>query len=203
MKAFVTTVVAVATAAVVMATAHAQEAPTPQKLFEAGQYQQTLEAIAALGADAPPDAVYLSGQCHLRLSQPDAARERFALLADGSADSTWQLVGQSAVALVQGNRDEAIAAAQRAVAAEPAQFHAQYQLGLALSAAEQWTRALSAFEQAATIDPAFAYAHYYAGLAASKVRRVDQMARHFEYFLRLAPDAPEKPAVTSLMRSVR
>ena len=85
----------------------------------------------------------------------------------------------------------------------PGQFHPTYQLGLALSGAEQWAPAAAAFEKATAVDPAHAYAHYYAGLAYSKIRRVDLMARHFEYFLKLAPEAPERPAVTALMRSIR
>ena len=85
----------------------------------------------------------------------------------------------------------------------PTQFHPSYQLGLAYSAAEQWAPAAEAFETSTTIDPTFAYAHYYAGLAYSKIRQVSRMATHFEYFLKLAPDAPERSAVVTLMRRVR
>jgi hypothetical protein len=31
----------------------------------------------------------------------------------------------------------------------------------------------------------------------------DRMANHFEQFLKLAPDAPERPEVTQIMRTVR
>jgi tetratricopeptide (TPR) repeat protein len=112
-------------------------------------------------------------------------------------------VGESAIALIDGNAQAAIESGRRAAEMAPDQFHPSYQYGLALSGAEQWAPAAAAFEKATTIDPAHAYAHYYAGLAYSKVRRVDLMARHFEYFLKLAPEAPERAAVTALMRSVR
>ena len=89
------------------------------------------------------------------------------------------------------------------MALAPDQFHPNYQLGLARSAAEQWEPAAAAFEKASSIDPAFAYAHYFAGLAYSRLRQIDRMATHLEYFLKLAPNAPEQPAVMALMRSVR
>jgi hypothetical protein len=48
-----------------------------------------------------------------------------------------------------------------------------------------------------------AYAHYEAGMAYYKAKRVDRMAVYFENFLRLAPNAPERSAVQSIMRTVR
>ena len=161
------------------------------------------DAVVAAGPAAPPQSIYIGGQGYLRLGQQAPARAQFDRLAAGDPSTPWALVGQSATAQIDGNTAVAIDAAQRAVNTAPGEFYANYQLGLALAAAEQWAPAAAAFEAAATIDPAFAYAHYYAGLAYSKVKRVDQMAQHFEYFLRLAPTAPERPAVTSLMRSVR
>ena len=40
-----------------------------------------------------------------------------------------------------------------------------------------------------------AYAHYMAGMSFYKAKRVDKMAVYFENFLKLAPEAPERPAV--------
>ena len=48
-----------------------------------------------------------------------------------------------------------------------------------------------------------AYAHYEAGMAYYKAKRVDKMAVYFENFLKLAPAAPERPAVLSIMKTVR
>ena len=36
-----------------------------------------------------------------------------------------------------------------------------------------------------------------------KAKRVDRMAVYVEHFLELAPDAPERPAVQSIMRTMR
>ena len=62
--------------------------------------------------------------------------------------------------------------------------------------------AAAAFERAAELDPSWADAHYYAGLAYSKVKRVDLMASHFDTFLKLAPQSPQRPEVQSIMRTL-
>ena len=48
-----------------------------------------------------------------------------------------------------------------------------------------------------------AYAHYYAGHSYYETGRIDLMASFFESFLKLAPDAPERTSVESIMRTVR
>ena len=80
---------------------------------------------------------------------------------------------------------------------------ARYQLGLVESARNKQADAAEAFAKAAELDPQMAYAHYEAGMAYYKAKRVDRMAVYFENFLKLAPNAPEKPAVQSIMRTVR
>lgn len=176
----------------------------PQTLFEAGKYDEALNAIISQSGEPAPESVYLAGQSYVRLNRSDEARAQFAKLSAGVDPPTaWSLVGESATALVDANNQVAVEKASRAVEMAPDQFHANYQLGLAQSAVEQWEPAAAAFEKATTINPSFAYAHYYAGLAYSRLRRVDRMATHLEYFLKLAPTAPERPAVVSLMRSVR
>jgi tetratricopeptide (TPR) repeat protein len=80
---------------------------------------------------------------------------------------------------------------------------AQYQLGVVESARSNPAQAAEAFAKAAELDPQMAYAHYEAGMAFYKNKRVDRMAVYFENFLRIAPDAPERAAVQSIMRTVR
>jgi len=53
------------------------------------------------------------------------------------------------------------------------------------------------------LDPTFAAAYYYAGLASSRVKRIDLMANNFGLFIKLAPNAPERPEVESILRTVR
>jgi tetratricopeptide (TPR) repeat protein len=188
--------------AVAVTTASAQQ--EPQALFEAGQYEQ---ALAALGPElqAPAASVeshYLAVLIASRLDQPERAAASLAALAS-NPDHGWQLVSQSASALSHGDAGQAAELANQAVAANPPLFAAHYQLGLSRARAEDWAGAAAAFEHAIELNPTFAYASYYAGLSFSRVRRVDKTAEHFERFLRLAPAAPERTAVQSIMRTLR
>lgn len=170
----------------------------PRKLFEAGKYRAVLEQTADDGA---PATEYLKGLTHLKLNEPDAARVAFGRL--GRADEAWQAVGQSAVALLGSDRDAALAAANTAVARNENLAEARYQLGLVLDQRDDHAAAAEAFAKAGELSPLMAYAHYYAGMNYYKARRIDRMAVSFERFLKLAPHAPERPAVESIMRTVR
>jgi tetratricopeptide (TPR) repeat protein len=168
-----------------------------RKQFEAGRFPAVVEQTAS---DGSPAAQYLKGLAHLKLNQADAAKEAFGRL---DADDAWKSVGQSAIALADGNQDAALAAAQAAVAANPGLAEAQYQLGVVLEARGDRAGAADAFVRATKVNPQMAYAHYYAGMNFYEAKRVDQMAVYFENFLKLAPNAPERPAVESIMRTVR
>lgn len=173
-------------------------------LFEAGQYEQAIRAVAQQrqhGMNEPADT-YLSAQSYQKLGQPDRAKAEFAVLAD-LEDAGWRLVGGSAKSLIDGDIEQALQAATHAAAEAPDFFFARYQLGLVKAERQDWNGAADAFERASQTDPTFAYAHYYAGLAYSKVKRADRTAAHFEVFLKLAPKAPERPAVESIMRTLR
>ena len=218
------------TAIVIMTAAAFAQAPGPAsqmsalKLFEAGKYDSAIQAIASKrqsGGTSPAED-YLAGQVYLRMNQNDKAKQEFSRLA-ASSDPAWKLIGESAVALVDNQLDQALDKANQAVkqlgdaqsaagAAMPPvtaaprtveMFHAQYQLGLVKAKKEDWTGAADAFERATQLDPAFAYAHYYAGLSYSKIQRPDRVAMHFDHFLTIAPNAPERGAVTSIMRTIR
>jgi tetratricopeptide (TPR) repeat protein len=168
-----------------------------RKVFEAGKYQAVVEQTAS---DDSPAAQYLKGLAHLKLNQPDVAKEAFGRLA---ADEAWKSVGQSAIALADGNQDAALAAAQAAVASNPGLAEAQFQLGVVLEAKGDHAGAAEAFVKATQANPQMAYAHYFAGMNFYEIKRIDQMAVYFENFLKLAPNAPERPAVESVMRTVR
>jgi tetratricopeptide (TPR) repeat protein len=208
---------------IVIATAAAfAQAPAPasqmsaQKLFEAGKYDPAIQAIASKrqSGSTTPAEDYLAGQIYLRMNQNDKAKQEFARLSS-SSDPTWRLIGESAVAFVDNRVDEALDKATQAArqvenpapggapAGASEKFHALYQLGLVKAKKEDWTGAADAFERAAAIDPVFAYAHYYAGLSYSKIQRPDRVALHFDHFLTIAPNAPERSAVTSIMRTIR
>jgi tetratricopeptide (TPR) repeat protein len=181
--------------------------PSAQKLFESGQYEALLERVAAAKDEtAPPDALYLAGQAALKLEPPDrdAAKTAYERL-EGEGDETraWTFVARSAALLIDHAADPALAAAQRAVAIAPSEMFAHYQLGLAQGEKRAWANAAAAFEKATTLTPTFAYAHYYAGMSYYQVKRLDKMSAFFERFLKLAPQAPERPAVEAIMRTMR
>jgi tetratricopeptide (TPR) repeat protein len=177
------------------AVAEAQEA---RKAFEAGKYQAVVEQV---NLDADPASVYLRGLALQKLGQNDQAKEAFGKLSGGG--DTWKAVGESASALLDGNQDGALEAAERAANAEGAPAEAHYQLGLTASARNEQARAAAAFDKATQASPDMAYAHYQAGMAYYRAKQVDKMAVFFENFLRLAPQAPERQAVESVMRTVR
>ena len=181
--------------------ASAQEA-TPQKLFEAGKYQEAIDNVKAR-ADAPQDQIYLRALAHRKLNQNDEAKQAFDMLAAAPEGSAWREIGSSGTALVDGNLEAADAAVRKAVELDANSVQARYQLGLVESARNNHAPAAEAFAKAAELDPQMAYAHYEAGMAFYKVNRIDRMAVYFENFLKLAPQAPEGPAVLSIMRTIR
>jgi tetratricopeptide (TPR) repeat protein len=191
--------------ATMAAVTQAPAPPSAQKLFETGQYDQLLGRLAQ-DAGAPPDALYLAGQAALKLEPPDRGAARKAcerLEGDGDETRAWTFVARSAAHLIDHAADPALAAAERAVEVAPAEMFAHYQLGLAHGEKRAWANAAVAFEKAATLDPTFAYAHYYAGMSYYQLKRLDRMSAFFERFLKLAPQAPERPAVEALLKTLR
>jgi len=176
------------------------QAQNTQKLFEAGRYQQVVEATPP---DAPPSAIYTAAQSQQKLGANDQAVELYTKLAETPEADAWHFVGESGRQLVAGDVDGAINSARRAVDMNAGLFEAHYQLGLALARREDWAGAAAQFDAAANLNPSNAYAHYYNGLMQYRAGRVDLMAIQFEQFLKLAPDAPERPEVTQIMRTVR
>lgn len=184
--------------------ARAQVDSAARQLFEAGQNEEALRAITAgrdAGTASPADS-YLAAQILLKLTRRAEARAELARLVN-QTDPVWKMIAESTIASIDGNRNAALAAAEKAAAVAPALFFASYQLGLVKAERDDWPGSADAFERASTSDPTFAYAHYYGGLAYSRAKRADRMAIHFEMFLKLAPKAPERLAVESLMRTVR
>jgi tetratricopeptide (TPR) repeat protein len=183
---------------IALAPAAAQD--SPQKLFESGKYQEAIDNVKGR-SDASREDVYLRALAHRKLNQNDDAKDAFRALERG--DGPWKEIGKSGVALTDGNQDEAADAAKKAVNADGDNAQARFQLGLVESARNNNQEAAEAFAKAAELNPQMAYAHYEAGMAFYKAKKVDRMAVFFENFLRLAPNSPERPAVQSIMRTVR
>ena len=180
--------------------APAAQDTSPQKLFESGKYQDAADAVKKR-SDAPPDQVYLRALAHRKLNQNDDAKEAFEAL--GRGDGAWKEIGASGTAMIDGNMNDAAAAARRAVDADGNSAQARFQLGLVESARNNQQQAADAFAKSTELDPQMAYAHYEAGMAFYKAKKVDRMAVYFENFLRLAPNAPERPGVQSIIKTIR
>ncbi|MEQ1575035.1 MAG: tetratricopeptide repeat protein [Vicinamibacterales bacterium] len=96
-----------------------------------------------------------------------------------------------------------VPAVQASVEAAPIDGQVLYDQGLVYASQGDYAAAARAFDACIEANPRFAYAYYQAGLAYDKLTRPDLTAIRFETFLRLAPDAPERPQVESILRTMR
>lgn len=200
-------------------------------LFEAGKYQETIDAARRyregageadinLAEDATwPRLLFLAAESHRKMQQTEAAINDYAELAARPETSAWRYIGHSAKCLLdkqcmppeqppageeQAERPlDPLQAAQRAVEISPDLPEAAYQLGMARTFKGDFAGGAEAFDKASELDREFAYAYYNAGLCHYKAKRVDLMASRFQSFLKLAPEAPERSEVMSIMRTLR
>ncbi len=177
-----------------------------RKLFEAGKYQELVQkapdAIKASEGDKA-SIQYMAAQSYQKLGKWDDVKNVYKELAARDMKDPWHYIGLSGEALVNHDNTAALDAGMKAVDLGPNNPYAYYQLGMAFSLKPDFAKAANAFQKAALLDPTFAYAHYYAAMSYYKLKRIDLMATHFEAFLKLAPNAPERPQVESIMRTVR
>jgi outer membrane protein assembly factor BamD (BamD/ComL family) len=178
----------------------AQDPAQVQKLFESGKYQQVVESTTP---DSPPDVLYTTAQSQQKLGANDQAAQTFGRLAERPEADPWHFIGLSGRQLVEGNVDAAIASARQSVAMAPDLPYSHYQLGLSLARQQAWADAAAEFDATSERQPSNAYAHYYGGMMHYRANRIDRMAVHFDQFLKLAPEAPERPEVTSIMRTLQ
>ena len=175
----------------------ADQKPEVQRLYQSGSYEQVVEA----SRDGDPASTYLAAQALLKLNRMDAVNAEFARLrGNGPA---WSLIGESGEALAANDAGRAIELARKATETDDDNPFAFYQLGLSASKASDWGTATAGFNRAIALKPDLAYAHYYAALAAQRQRQLAKAGEHFEAFLRLAPEAPERQAVQAIMRSLK
>ena len=178
----------------------AQNASQVQKLFEAGEYQRVVDAAQP---DGDPAVLYTAAQSHQKLGENDQALQTYGALASRDEGDVWHFIGLSAQQLMQDDTEGALGSARQAVEMNGGMAETHYQLGLVLAKRQEWPAAAAEFDRVTEINPSNAYAHYYGGLMQYRASRPDRMANHFEQFLKLAPDAPERPEVTQIMRTVR
>ena len=178
--------------------AAAEQKPEVQRLFQSGDYEQAVDAAR----DSDPASSYLSALALLKLDRTEQAVSEFTRLR-ASDQPAWRMIAESGEALAANDAGRAIELARRATETEAGNPFAFYQLGLSASKAGDWGTATAALSKTVELKPDFAYAHYYAALASQRQRQLPKAAQHFEAFLRLAPEAPERQAVQAIMRSLK
>ena len=176
----------------------AEQKPEVQRLFQSGDYEQAVEAAR----ESDPASTYLAAQALLKLDRTDQAVSEFTRLR-ASDQPAWRMIAESGEALAANDAGRAIELARRATETDDGNPFAFYQLGLSASKAGDWGTASAALNKTLELKPDLAYAHYYAALASQRQRRLPRAAQHFEAFLRLAPEAPERQAVQAIMRSLK
>jgi tetratricopeptide (TPR) repeat protein len=175
-----------------------------RQLYDAGRYQEVVRAtdLTKAEADNASRLQYLAAQSYTKLNDADGARRTYQRLADTGANP-WAPIGKSAVQVMDRQFDEALASADQAVRMNASLPEAHYQRGIVFMFRKEYGDALDAFTRATQLDPTFAAAYYYAGLAASRVKRIDLTANNFGMFVKLAPNAPERPEVESILRTIK
>ena len=176
----------------------AEQKPEVQRLFQSGSYEQAVEAAR----DGDPASTFLAAQSLLKLDRNDAAAAEFTRLR-ASENQAWRLIGESGEAVIANDAGRGIDLARRAIESDGGNPFAHYQLGLAAAKAGDWGTAVAGFTRALELKPDFAYAHYYAALSYQRQRQLPKTAQHFDAFLRLAPDAPERGAVVAILRTIK
>ena len=133
----------------------AQDEVAVRQMFEAGQYQQVIDATTDAAA---PDALYAAAQSRQKLGAIDEARDTYGRLAARADTDAWHFIGVSGQQLLDDQTDAALAAARQAAAMAGDLSAAQYQVGLVLAKRRDWGAAAEAFDRAAELDPSHAYA---------------------------------------------
>ena len=172
--------------------------PEVQRLFQSGSYEQAVDAAR----DGDPASTYLAAQSLVKMDRADQASAQLSRLKE-SDQPGWRLIGESGEALIANDAGRSVELARRAIEADGGNPFAHYQLGLAASKGGDWGGAVQGFTKALELKPDFAYAHYYAALAYQRQRQLSKTAEHFDAFLRLAPEAPERSAVAAILRTIK
>lgn len=178
----------------------AAQGSSVQSLIERGALQ---EAVDRAGTEPEnQESTYLAAQALVKMDNNGGAEERFNRLRE-NGDDAWKAIGDSGAKLLAGDINGAMDAAKRATEANGDNPYAHYQLGLVAMKQNDFQRATEALTRATELKPDFAYAHLYAGQAAQRLKQTAKMADHYRYFLKFAPDAPERQAVQAILRTLR
>ena len=102
-----------------------------------------------------------------------------------------------------GDTDGEARAFERLAAADPAVVSTQFfDEGVELFNAGQTAQAIENFERALAVDDSLAKGHYYLGLCYTNTGNADEAKKHFETFLRLAPEDPDAAVAEEMLKAL-
>jgi tetratricopeptide (TPR) repeat protein len=171
-----------------------------QKLLERGAYEQAVQQAETERGN--PEATFFAAQALVRTNDNDRGRAEYGRLRE-TRSPDWTAIAESGEAMVSGDLEGARAAAERATAVNGENPFTHYQKGLIAMRQSRFRDAADAFGRAVELRHDLAYAHYYSGIAHQRLKEIPKMAEHLEYFLKLAPHAPEYGSVTGILRGLR
>jgi tetratricopeptide (TPR) repeat protein len=187
------------------AVAHPANAPGPatiQALYESGEDREIVDRVKNGGpTDLTGADRWFAAQSQLRLGLRNDAINDLAALSQAGGDPAVQVAAQLAVGRLT-NDEATVGQARAAAAAYPESLFVQYELGLSYAVRSDFASAARIFDDCIATAPTFAYAYYQSALAYQHLDRPDIMANRFERFVRLAPNAPERPEVESVLRTI-
>jgi tetratricopeptide (TPR) repeat protein len=175
---------------------------TMQALYESGEDREIVNRVkntvptAVTGADR-----WFAAQSQLRLGLRNDAINDLAALTQTGTDPAMQVAAQLAIGRLT-NDEATLGQARAAAGAYPESLLVQYELGLSYAVRNDFASAARIFDACIATAPAFAYAYYQSALAYQHLDRPDIMANRFDRFVRLAPNAPERPEVESVLRAI-
>lgn len=175
-----------------------------KQLYEEKNYKDAERELQAV-TNADPDNAEAQKYLGLARIQQGKVKEAEAPLkkADEAGSSADTKLGLARIAIENKDLDTADALINQAAEMDGGNADIPFNRGLMKASRKEYAESVKDLELAIQKNPENAYAHYYAGLSYNAMKRPDKMIEHFQKFVKLAPDAPEKARVQSILKTVR
>jgi len=175
---------------------------TIQGMYESGEDREIVKRVKeSVPNDVTGADRWFAAQSQLRLGLRNDAINDLAVLTQTGADPDVKVAAQLAIGRLT-NDEATLGQARGAAGSYPESVLVQYELGLSYAVRADFASAARIFDGCIATAPTFAYAYYQSALAYQHLDRPDIMANRFDRFVRLAPNAPERPEVESILRTI-